>query len=53
LVKVCGRRFQRCALSKKNLTSAVALVFGAENGSALIKALETEAGVEVNAGCAN
>jgi 3-hydroxyisobutyrate dehydrogenase-like beta-hydroxyacid dehydrogenase len=33
---------------KKNLASAVALGFGKENASALIKALEKEAGVEVN-----
>jgi len=34
---------------KKNLESAVALGFGKENASALIKALEKEAGVEVKA----
>jgi len=33
----------------KNLASAVALGFGKENASALIKALEKEAGVEVKA----
>jgi 3-hydroxyisobutyrate dehydrogenase-like beta-hydroxyacid dehydrogenase len=33
---------------KNNLASAVALGFGTENASALIKALEKEAGVEVN-----
>jgi 3-hydroxyisobutyrate dehydrogenase-like beta-hydroxyacid dehydrogenase len=35
---------------EKNLASAVALGFGNENASALIKALEKEAGVEVKAG---
>ena len=34
-------------VAKKNLKSAVALGFGTENASALIKALEKEAGVEV------
>ena len=34
---------------EKNLASAFALGFGTENASALIKALENEAGVEVNA----
>jgi len=34
---------------KENLESAVALGFGKENASALIKALEKEAGVEVKA----
>jgi 3-hydroxyisobutyrate dehydrogenase-like beta-hydroxyacid dehydrogenase len=34
---------------EKNLESAVALGFGKENASALIKALEKEAGVEVKA----
>ena len=34
---------------EKNLASAFALGFGTENASALIKALEKEAGVEVNA----
>ena len=34
---------------EKNLASAVALGFGTENASALIKALEKEAGVEVKA----
>ena len=34
---------------EKNLASAVALGFGNENASALIKALEKKAGVEVNA----
>ncbi|MEY2528400.1 MAG: hypothetical protein QOJ05_490 [Verrucomicrobiota bacterium] len=34
---------------ERNLASAVALGFGEENASALIKALETEAGVEVKA----
>jgi 3-hydroxyisobutyrate dehydrogenase-like beta-hydroxyacid dehydrogenase len=33
---------------KKNLASAVDLGFGKENASAVIKALEKEAGVEVN-----
>jgi 3-hydroxyisobutyrate dehydrogenase-like beta-hydroxyacid dehydrogenase len=33
---------------EKNLASAVALGFGTENASAVIKALEKEAGVEVN-----
>jgi len=33
---------------KRNLASAVALGFGKENASAVIKALEKEAGVEVN-----
>jgi 3-hydroxyisobutyrate dehydrogenase-like beta-hydroxyacid dehydrogenase len=33
---------------ERNLASAVALGFGTENASALIKALEKEAGVEVN-----
>src|SRR5437870_6237104 len=37
---------------EKNLASAVALGFGNENASALIKALEKEAGVEVKAGSA-
>jgi 3-hydroxyisobutyrate dehydrogenase-like beta-hydroxyacid dehydrogenase len=37
---------------EKNLAAAVALGFGTENASALIKALEKEAGVEVNAGSA-
>jgi 3-hydroxyisobutyrate dehydrogenase-like beta-hydroxyacid dehydrogenase len=36
-------------VAKKNLDSAVALGFGKENASALIKALEKEAGVEVKA----
>src|SRR6476661_2647379 len=35
---------------EKNLAAAVALGFGTENASALIKALEREAGVEVKAG---
>ena len=34
---------------QKNLADAVALGFGNENASALIKALEKEAGVEVKA----
>jgi 3-hydroxyisobutyrate dehydrogenase-like beta-hydroxyacid dehydrogenase len=34
---------------QKNLESAVALGFGEENASAIIRALEKEAGVEVNA----
>ena len=34
---------------EKNLESAIALGFGKENASALIKALEKEAGVEVKA----
>jgi 3-hydroxyisobutyrate dehydrogenase-like beta-hydroxyacid dehydrogenase len=34
---------------EKNLASAVTLGFGCENASALIKALEKEAGVEVKA----
>ena len=34
-------------VAKKNLASAVALGFGQENASALIRALEKEAGVEV------
>jgi len=34
---------------EKNLASAVALGFGKENASALIKALEKEAGIEVKA----
>ena len=38
---------------EKNLASAVALGFGKENASALIKALEKEAGVEVKAGRLN
>ena len=37
---------------EKNVESAVALGFGTENTSALIKALEKEAGVEVKAGSA-
>ena len=37
-------------VAEKNLKSAVALGFGEENASALIKALEKEAGVEVKAG---
>src|SRR5256886_11977333 len=37
---------------EKNLASAVALGFGNENASSLIKALEKEAGVEVKAGSA-
>jgi 3-hydroxyisobutyrate dehydrogenase-like beta-hydroxyacid dehydrogenase len=36
-------------IAEKNLASAVALGFGNENASALIKALENEAGVEVKA----
>ena len=36
-------------VAEKNLASAVALGFGKENASALIKALEKEAGVEVKA----
>src|SRR6266699_6902812 len=36
-------------VAAKNLESAVALSFGKENASALIKALENEAGVEVKA----
>jgi len=40
--------FQRCVVGK-NLGSAVALGFGKENASAVIKALEKEAGVEVKA----
>jgi 3-hydroxyisobutyrate dehydrogenase-like beta-hydroxyacid dehydrogenase len=36
-------------VAEKNLESAVALGFGKENASALIKALEKQAGVEVNA----
>jgi 3-hydroxyisobutyrate dehydrogenase-like beta-hydroxyacid dehydrogenase len=38
---------------EKNLASAVALGFGKENASALIKALEKEAGVEVKARSVN
>jgi len=38
---------------KKNLASAVGLGFGQENASALIKALEKEAGVEVSAPAAS
>jgi 3-hydroxyisobutyrate dehydrogenase-like beta-hydroxyacid dehydrogenase len=38
---------------KKNLASAVALGFGKENASAVIKALEKEAGVEVKANSAS
>jgi glyoxylate/succinic semialdehyde reductase len=38
---------------EKNLASAVALGFGKENASAVIKALEKEAGVEVKARSAN
>src|SRR5882672_1852146 len=38
---------------EKNLASAVALGFGKENASAVIKALEKEAGVEVKAGSAS
>jgi hypothetical protein len=34
---------------RKNLESAVALGFGEENASALIRALEKEAGVEAKA----
>src|SRR5437773_7683364 len=37
---------------EKNLASAVALGFGTENASALVKALEKEAGVEVKVGSA-
>jgi 3-hydroxyisobutyrate dehydrogenase-like beta-hydroxyacid dehydrogenase len=37
-------------VAKKNLESAVALGFGKENASAVIKALENEAGVEVKSG---
>jgi 3-hydroxyisobutyrate dehydrogenase-like beta-hydroxyacid dehydrogenase len=37
-------------VAEKNLKSAVALGFGQENASALIRALEKEAGVEVKAG---
>jgi 3-hydroxyisobutyrate dehydrogenase-like beta-hydroxyacid dehydrogenase len=40
-------------IAEKNLASAVALGFGNENASALIKALEKEAGVEVKAGRVN
>jgi 3-hydroxyisobutyrate dehydrogenase-like beta-hydroxyacid dehydrogenase len=40
-------------VAEKNLVSAVALGFGNENASALIKALEKEAGVEVKAGRVN
>ena len=36
-------------VAEKNLASAVALGFGNDNASALIKALEKEAGVEVKA----
>jgi 3-hydroxyisobutyrate dehydrogenase-like beta-hydroxyacid dehydrogenase len=36
-------------VAEKNLASAVALGFGKENASALIKALEKEAGIEVKA----
>ena len=36
-------------IAEKNLASAVALGFGQENASALIKALERDAGVEVKA----
>jgi 3-hydroxyisobutyrate dehydrogenase-like beta-hydroxyacid dehydrogenase len=36
-------------VAQKNLELAVALGFGKENASALIKALEKEAGVEVKA----
>ncbi len=36
-------------VAEKNLASAVTLGFGDENASALIKALESEAGVEVKA----
>jgi hypothetical protein len=36
-------------VAEKNLKSAVALGFGEENASALIKALEKEAGLEVTA----
>jgi 3-hydroxyisobutyrate dehydrogenase-like beta-hydroxyacid dehydrogenase len=35
-------------IAEKNIETAVALGFGQENASALIKALENEAGVEVN-----
>jgi 3-hydroxyisobutyrate dehydrogenase-like beta-hydroxyacid dehydrogenase len=38
---------------EKNLTSAVALGFGTENASALITALEKEAGIEVSAPAAS
>src|SRR5712671_3211295 len=38
---------------KKNLESAVALGFGKENASAIIKAVEKEAGIEVKAGAAS
>ena len=40
---------QALRVVRKNLASAVALGFGTENASALIKALEKEAGVEVKA----
>jgi 3-hydroxyisobutyrate dehydrogenase-like beta-hydroxyacid dehydrogenase len=40
-------------VAEKNLESAVALGFGKENASALIRALEKEAGVEVKAGRVN
>ena len=40
-------------VAEKNLESAVALGFGKENASALIKALEKEAGVEVKAARVN
>jgi hypothetical protein len=45
---VCTRLFLCCALSRET-TSAFGLGFGKENASALIKALEKEAGVEVKA----
>jgi hypothetical protein len=49
LVKVCDRRFRRYASPQKISASAVALGFGKENASALIKAFEDEAGTEVKA----
>jgi 3-hydroxyisobutyrate dehydrogenase-like beta-hydroxyacid dehydrogenase len=44
--------FPALRVVEKNLAAAVALGFGTENASALIKALEKEAGVEVKAGSA-
>jgi 3-hydroxyisobutyrate dehydrogenase-like beta-hydroxyacid dehydrogenase len=51
LIKKFGESLQSpipaLCVVEKNLASAVALGFGTENASALIKTLEKEAGVEV------
>jgi 3-hydroxyisobutyrate dehydrogenase-like beta-hydroxyacid dehydrogenase len=57
LIKNLGNNLQSpipaLRVVEKNLAAAVALGFGEENASALIKALEKEAGVEVKAGRVN